>query len=349
MIYMDRRSPLNSDRIDTGPDTPFRSYAFERHGNPRFHIRLVENVQAIYPDHKHDYFQIVYFMTEAPPIRVGLFSQTPQANSIYFISPMTPHQIRFDNSTACIVLYFDLDFIHPGITRSYPIIELIRFAPELTPFAWQGHISFNLNSDISEVIKRSLFSMLAQFGSKSIFAHAIIRSELGLMLGRICQEYERDLSTLATRLPMVGRDREHMRRISDFISENYIRRPSLEEAAQVVHLSKSRLCALVRQYTGSTLNALMREMRIDDARERLVLTNDSIAQIAYSVGYDDEKHFLRVFKACVGMTPGMYRQSEIDTNFARCAEVQSPASFRRESSAIDARRDATADKIGVTE
>jgi AraC family transcriptional activator of pobA len=106
---------------------------------------------------------------------------------------------------------------------------------------------------------------------------------------------------------VMGRDTGHMRRIADFIGEHYTRAPSLTEAANAARLSKSRLCALIRQYTGSTFNALIREMRLDEARERLVLTDDSISKVAYTVGYNDEKYFLRAFKKSVGMTPSTYR------------------------------------------
>src|SRR4029077_15026381 len=105
---------------------PFRSYALERSDTPRFHIRRVKQAQGLYPAHKHDYFQILYYMTDAPALRIGLTSHKPRPGSIYFIAPMVPHQVRFDQSTRCVVIYFDLDLLRPNITRSYPIAELVR-------------------------------------------------------------------------------------------------------------------------------------------------------------------------------------------------------------------------------
>jgi AraC-like DNA-binding protein len=288
--------------------TPFRSYALERSASARFHIRRVENTQRLYPAHKHDYFQILIYMSDAPALRIGLRSHKPQRGSIYFVAPMVPHQIRVDQSTCHVVIYFDLDFIRPSITRSYPITELVRMAPELTPFAWQNHVDFHLDRARMDRVERSITSMIGQYEASRICSLEIIRAELALMLAFLSQDYDAEFAELSAKLPVMGRDGGHMRRIADFIGENYTRNPSILEAANAARLSKSRLCALIRQYTGTTFKTLIREMRIEEARERLVLTDDTITQVAYAVGYNDEKYFLRSFKNSVGMTPSTYRR-----------------------------------------
>ncbi|MCV9960907.1 AraC family transcriptional regulator [Pararhizobium sp. BT-229] len=268
------QNPVQDLDLGDGLSAPFRSYALERSEAPRFHIRLVEKTQRLYPAHKHDYFQIVYFMTEAPTTRIGLRSYKPRPGSVYFIAPMIPHQIRFASSTRCVVVYFDLDFLRPGTTRSYPISELVRIVPELTPFAWQGHVDFNLEESQMVRMEEACRSMIEQHGCDRFCATEILRAELALMLSRICQDYELAFNELSPALPAIGRDGGHMRRIADFIAENYLRSPTLDQAAASVRLSRSRLCALLRQYTGTSFSALIREMRIEDARERLVLTDE---------------------------------------------------------------------------
>jgi AraC-like DNA-binding protein len=37
------------------------------------------------------------------------------------------------------------------------------------------------------------------------------------------------------------------------------------------------------------------------------LTDDTITQVAYAVGYNDDKYFLRAFKNSTGVTPSAYR------------------------------------------
>lgn len=320
---MGTREPLSRGAQDEEiVEAPFRSYAQDRSGSPRFHIRLVENRSGLYPPHKHDYFQILFFMTEAPVLRVGLTSHVPRPGSIYFVAPMVPHQVRFDAGTRCVVLYFDLDFIRPTITRSYPVSELVRIAPELTPFAWQNHVPFDLNADQAQRVRRSMEAMIRQHDEERICAGEITRAELTLMLATLCQDYEAEFLELSARLPIVGRDSAHMRRISEFIGSNYVRGPSLDEAARAVSLSKSRLCALIRRYTGTTFNVLIRDMRVEDACEQLKLTDKPIGHIAYEVGYNDQKYFHRAFKSALGMTPSAYRLAQAK---ARASAGATPA------------------------
>jgi AraC family transcriptional regulator, transcriptional activator of pobA len=322
------------DREDAG-SIPFKSYALERDTGPRFHIRRVENTQRIYPAHKHDYFQILCYLTEAPSLRVGLTSHKPQPGSIYFVAPMVPHQIRFDQATRCVVIYFDLDFLRPGTRRFYPITELIRLAPELTPFAWQNQVNFNLDRPRLDRLERSIASMIGQFEAAATYALEVIRAELALMLALLCQDYGAEFTSLHARLPIMGRDSAHMRRIAEFVGENYTRGPSLSEAAKAARLSKSRLCALIREYTGSTFNTLIRELRMDEARERLVLTDETITQIAYRVGYNDEKYFLRAFKKSSGVTPSAYRVKRAQTEAAGKLASAAESNPAKHSSSAD--------------
>lgn len=288
---------------------PFHSYALDRAATPRFHIRVVENTQRLYPAHRHDYFQIIYFMTEAPAMRIGFTAYKPKAGSIYFMAPMVAHQIRFAVDTRCVVIYFDLDFLRPNLTRAYPIQELARLAPELSPFAWQDRIDFRLEGEALDRCERAIATMLRQNLEARLCASEMIRSDLLALLAGITQDHEAEIASLSSRTPVHARDAAHLRRIATFISENYATAPSLAEAVKAVGLSKSRLCALLRRHAGAGFNELVREMRIEEACALLTLSDKSVGEIAGAVGYVDDKYFLRSFKQVVGMTPGGYRRS----------------------------------------
>lgn len=339
---MAERSPkkqriLRSDRADREESvaTPFKSYALERSGGPRFQIRHDESTRQIFPMHKHDYFQIIYYLTDAPTLTIGLTSYKPQPGSIYFVAPMVRHQTRFDQSTRYVVIYFDLDFVRPDIARFRPLPELIRVAPELAPFAWQHHMSFNFDRARMDRVERSIASMMSQYKAVQTCSFEIIRAELVLMLGLLCQDHGAEFTSMSARLPTLGRDGVHIRRITDFVCENYTRAPNLSEVARAVRLSRSRLCALIRQYTGSTFSTLIRDLRMDEARERLVLTDETITQIAYTVGYNDEKYFLRAFKKSAGMTPSAYRLQRTRSGAVGKVVVSKPSDPARGESSVD--------------
>lgn len=59
---------------------------------------------------------------------------------------------------------------------------------------------------------------------------------------------------------------------------------------------------------GSSLQALLRELRAKTAANLLEDDSLSIADVAFACGYADQPHLSREFRRCIGMTPGHYRE-----------------------------------------
>ena len=51
----------------------------------------------------------------------------------------------------------------------------------------------------------------------------------------------------------------------------------------------------------------IQEKVIEMAKERMIGTEDTVSQIAYSLGFQYPQHFCRLFKKRVGCTPNEYR------------------------------------------
>lgn len=84
--------------------------------------------------------------------------------------------------------------------------------------------------------------------------------------------------------------------------------PSLLELAREFGLSRYQLIRLFRRDTGLTPRAWLLDQRIQQARNRLRRGAD-LATVAQDLGFADQGHFQRVFKAHVATTPGRYRHS----------------------------------------
>jgi AraC-like DNA-binding protein len=81
---------------------------------------------------------------------------------------------------------------------------------------------------------------------------------------------------------------------------------SLEELANLSGMCRYQLIRAFRAATGMTPHAYQLNVRINQAR-RLLLSGHEITDIAYRLGFSDQSHFQRVFKAHTGVTPGCYR------------------------------------------
>lgn len=83
---------------------------------------------------------------------------------------------------------------------------------------------------------------------------------------------------------------------------------SLKMLAGMCYISPSYLSYLFKQETGQTLTDYINTRRVERAARRLRSTDDSVAEIAESVGVLDVNYFTKIFKKSMGVTPTAYRK-----------------------------------------
>ncbi|MHA3902984.1 AraC family transcriptional regulator [Castellaniella sp. WN] len=80
----------------------------------------------------------------------------------------------------------------------------------------------------------------------------------------------------------------------------------LDELARLASMSRYQLIRAFRAATGMTPHAWQLNQRVNLARER-IRRGASISEVALLLGFADQAHFQRVFKAYTGVTPGRFR------------------------------------------
>lgn len=79
--------------------------------------------------------------------------------------------------------------------------------------------------------------------------------------------------------------------------------------AAKVNLSISRLSHLFKSYMGISLSDYVRNRRLEYARRLLDSTFLSVKEISTNVGFNNESHFVRMFRRSFGVTPLKYRKA----------------------------------------
>lgn len=82
---------------------------------------------------------------------------------------------------------------------------------------------------------------------------------------------------------------------------------SLEEMSKAIQLSRYAIIRLFKASLGMTPHAYQLNYKINQARSFLKQGMD-IAQLSYALGFSDQSHFQRVFKALTGTTPKFYQK-----------------------------------------
>ncbi|APE44558.1 hypothetical protein BOO69_14910 [Sulfitobacter alexandrii] len=99
-----------------------------------------------------------------------------------------------------------------------------------------------------------------------------------------------------------------MRKVARRFETGGGRRLSLSEMAQTVGLSESWFSQVFRNTTGKTPHQWQLENRVGQARDLLVGSDLSVADIADRLGFSDQSHLTRTFRRHVGETPASWRR-----------------------------------------
>ncbi len=106
------------------------------------------------------------------------------------------------------------------------------------------------------------------------------------------------------------RDLQTLMRIIEEIERN-LEKPNftVNDMAKVANTSQRNLLRKVKAQTGLNLIELKTMVKIKHAMELLQRTDMTIAEIAFTIGYNDPLHFSKIFKRVVGMPPANYRKA----------------------------------------
>lgn len=98
-----------------------------------------------------------------------------------------------------------------------------------------------------------------------------------------------------------------MQKAVDFMKEGYAGRITIEELASIACLSRFHFIRTFRAETGLTPYQYLLRLRIEEAKDRLTRSSDSVSQISGELGFSSPSQFYRSFQKLAGTTPQAYR------------------------------------------
>lgn len=104
---------------------------------------------------------------------------------------------------------------------------------------------------------------------------------------------------------------QRMIQIDTYIVCNANRNISLSDMACHLGMNKVSFCSFFKKATGKTFITYLNDYRIRLACEYLLRDNADIADICYTIGFDNIPYFNRLFKRVTGLTPGAFRRKNL--------------------------------------
>lgn len=98
-------------------------------------------------------------------------------------------------------------------------------------------------------------------------------------------------------------------KVMEFIHSSFDKQITLGEAAKIASMTESAFSRFFKLRTGMTFIDCLTEVRLGHASRMLISTTKTIAEIAYSCGFNNISNFNRIFRRKKGCTPRELRES----------------------------------------
>ncbi|RZL05579.1 MAG: AraC family transcriptional regulator, partial [Rubrivivax sp.] len=106
------------------------------------------------------------------------------------------------------------------------------------------------------------------------------------------------------------RDRLLVQRVRQALATQPLDAHNADDLAALLNVSARTLHRQLKE-EGASLQALKDEVRRQRATDMLLRTKRPIKQVAQAAGFQNEKSFIRAFKAWTGRSPGDWRSEQL--------------------------------------
>lgn len=142
------------------------------------------------------------------------------------------------------------------------------------------------------------------------FSQGLIVAQIELLLQYCDRFYNRQFITRKISSHQI------LTRVEEILSEYFggddlIRRglPTVQFVAETLNISPTYLTALLKTLTGQSTQQQIHGKLIEKAKEKLSVTNLSISEIAYELGFEHPQSFSKLFKSKTNLSPLAFRAS----------------------------------------
>lgn len=221
--------------------------------------------------------------------------------------------LKLDNSAA-------KDFLTPALRRK--LINLIQTGDKENLCVWIDNVfRFEERKKINPVVlfdvERSIFACFRETLAET--GYILDSTELQPILSEIESSNSLDMFVGRIKGNLIDeiekweeKKREECSRpiaaVKEYIGKNFERDITLADAAARVFLNPNYLSSLFKKETSMTFLEYLQKYRMEVAQDLLKDASVRPALIPEMVGYKDSKHFAKLFKKIVGLSPAEYRK-----------------------------------------
>ncbi len=197
-------------------------------------------------------------------------------------------------------------FFHPDLLKGTSLASKMK---AYSFFAYSSnealHLSDKEREIVLEIIEKIEYELLQNIDKHT---QNLIVSSIELLLNYCLRFYDRQFITRTAVNKDVLSDFEAVL-LKSFQSKNNLENglPTVKWCAEKLNLTPNYLSDLLKKETGKNAQEHIHYFLIEEAKEKLLGSNNSISEIAYGLGFEYPQYFSKLFKKKTGMSPVEYR------------------------------------------
>ena len=221
---------------------------------------------------------------------------------------VAPGQIggKEDNGERVSITGWALLF-HPDLLHGTPLEKEIK---RYSFFDYRVNEALHMTDEEHDILVSLIRQIQDELHKKrDEFQDAILVEYIGLILNFCRRFYNRQFITRKLENSDILAKFEHLLR--DYYEEKLqltLGIPTVQYCADKLCMSSNYFGDMVKRMTGDTASDYIRQYIIQRAKNELA-TGESIARVAYGLGFEYPQHLSRMFKKLTGMTPSDYYES----------------------------------------
>jgi AraC-like DNA-binding protein len=266
---------------------------FSENGNSGGQILFNElhGERSIDLPHKHDFFIINIFKKGKGTHTIDFVSHPIQDHQIHLVFPDQVHQWNIEKGTIGYQLM---------ISRSWfeNLLSSLRFSS----LFYQNHPVINLSENFCQSVLYEFNCIQKEIEEQNILWEMIHRrcEIIGLMISKSVEPSFKDYETKHSN-PVISK-------FSSLIDLHFKDQRSVSFYAEKLHISANYLNIICKKNLNTSASSLIQNRILLEAKRLLKVSEMSVKDIVYDLGFYDHASFSKFFKSNMGMTPTQFKE-----------------------------------------
>ena len=257
---------------------------------------FAQDIDHLKAPHRHSFFTFILVIGGEGSHDIDFTTYPLKENRLFLIAPDQVHAWKKLDRVKGYVVLFTEGFVALSKGR-----KIMANWPLFKP---HQQCYFDLDTTEVKQWEEEFLFMENEFKANDTFSRDALFYSLGTLLVRASRLY---LNQIANTLE-AGQDM--LFTFQELIEKHYMNKRTPKEYAALLHITPNHLNAMCKKKSGKSAGELIRQRVLLEVKRMLAHTRLSVAEVAFTLNFDDNSYFGRFFKKYVGLTPEMFRKNQ---------------------------------------